>query len=762
MPLNPPRNHPKSTCPIRHPLRYTLALLLAMGTAHSASSNQDANTPTHQADPIRVPLVQGNYRIDGVMDEPLWQKAVPIDLPVEVDPGINVPAPQHTTAYLVDTGQALLVGFRAHDTEPEKIRAYLRDRDALFSDDYVGIILDTYNDNVRALEFFVNPLGAQADLIRDDSNGGEDASWDAIWNSAGQITDHSYVVEMEIPYTELQMPPARGEKTWGIAFSRNLPRDLRHQLMDHPLDRDNSCFLCQSKRFTGFANAQRGRDLEITPSLTFKATQERPQAVGDYGGVNTDLQPSLDINWGISPNLTLNATINPDFSQVETDSAQLNVNETFALFFPEKRPFFLENADYFRTRLNLIHTRNIANPDYGLRLVGKTGNNAWGTFLTNDNLTTVLLPGTFGSELVSLERESLDFAGRFRHDLPNSSTVGGLITHRSAAGYRNSVISADSRYRWSDSITFSGQVAHSETHNPPEIIEDFDQNVALQGNALYAAFQHNNQHWNNRFTYRDFDRDFRADLGFINQVGYRKTTFDNRYSWFGSPGSWWHRINAFADWDYSQTEDHRLLENEISTGAFVNALKQSHAGLFVVQRKQLWNDVYYRTRNLGFESGIQPSARWRLGLGLRHGDAIDFANDALGKQDNINLRLSANLGIHFSGSLNHSFRRLRRDGSTVFIANQTDARLSWQFDIRQRLRLALIHTQLNRNPALYTQPVDKRSQSLGTQLIYSYKVNPKTLLYLGYADSALANDEIDSLRRTSRILFAKFSYAWKA
>jgi len=148
---------------------------------------------------------------------------------------------------------------------------------------------------------------------------------------------------------------------------------------------------------------------------------------------------------------------NPDFSQVETDSAQLNVNETFALYFPEKRPFFLENADYFRTRLNLIHTRTIADPDYGLRLVGKTGRNAWGTFFTNDNLTTVLLPGTFGSNLISLGRESLDFAGRFRHDLPNSSTVGGLVTHRSAAGYHNTVFSADSRYRWSDSITLSGQ-----------------------------------------------------------------------------------------------------------------------------------------------------------------------------------------------------------------------------------------------------------------------------------------------------------------
>jgi len=721
--------------------------------------NQDLPS---QSAPVTVPLIQSDYRIDGIMDEPLWRQAVQVRLPVEIEPGINVPAPQETTAYLVDTGQALLVGFRAFDTEPEKIRAFLRDRDALFEDDFVGILLDTYNDNVRALEFFSNPLGSQADLIRDDNNGGEDASWDAIWNSAGQITPEGYVVEMEIPYTELQMPPTRGEKTWGIVFTRVLPRDLRHQLMDHPLDRDNSCSLCQARRFRGFANAERGRDLEVTPSITFKASQQRPRADGDYAGVDTDLQPSLDINWGISPNLTLNATINPDFSQVETDSAQLNVNETFALYFPEKRPFFLENADYFRTRMNLIHTRTIADPDYGLRLVGKTGRNAWGTFFTNDNLTTVLLPGTFGSNLISLGRESLDFAGRFRHDLPNSSTVGGLVTHRSAAGYHNTVFSADSRYRWSDSITLSGQLAHSETTNPPEIIEDFGQPGQLQGNALIVAFQHSNQQWNNRYIFRDFDRDFRADLGFINQVGFRKSTFDNRYSWFGKPGGWWHRINAFTDWDYSQTEDHRLLENEVVSGVFVNALKQSHAGVIVVHRKQLWNDAYYRTRNLGFESGIRPSARWRLGLGLRHGDAIDFANDALGTQDNINLRLSANLGIHFSGRLNHSFRRLRREGGTVFIANQTDIRLAWQFDIRQRLRLALIHTSLNRNPALYDSPVERHNQSLNTQLIYSYKVNPKTLLYLGYSDSAQAGDEIDSLRRTGRTLFAKFSYAWKS
>ncbi len=751
--------HPSANPPI-HALRRALMMVVALIALFCQPGWADKTTQTAPENPVAVPEIHASYRIDGILDETFWQQAATVELPVEVDPGINTPAPQKTTAYLVDTGQALLVAFRAEDTQPEHIRARLRDRDNLFDDDFVGVILDTYNDNLRALEFFVNPLGAQADLIRDDNNGGEDSSWDAIWNSAGQITPTGYVVEMEIPYTEMQMPATRGKKIWGIAFLRSLPRSTRYQILDHPLDRNNSCFLCQSRRFTGFANAHRGRDLEITPSLTLKAEQNRPDINAPYSGITTDIQPSLDINWGISPNLTLNATINPDFSQVETDSAQLNINETFALYYPEKRPFFLENADYFSTRLNLIHTRNIAAPDYGLRLVGKTGDHAWGTFLTNDSLTTILLPGTFGSRLVSLQRESLDFAGRFRHDFGNSSTAGALVTHRSASGYQNSVLSADSRYRWSDSITLSAQLAHSQTRNPPEAME-YGLEKTTTGSAIYAAFEHRTQHWNNRLTFRDFDRNFRADLGFINQVGYRKTTLDNRYSWFPAQQSWWNRINAFVDWDYSQTDTHRLLENEVVSGAFINAIKQSYFGLIGIARKRLWNNAYYNENKVGVEAGLQPSPAWRVGVGLRRGDAIDFANDALGNQDNANVRLQANLGIHFTGALSHSYRHLQREGETVFMANQTDIRLSWQFDIRQRLRMAAIYTRLNRNPAMYAEAVTEKSRSLSTQLIYSYKINPKTLVYLGYADGAQAT-EMDNFTRTERTLFAKFSYAWKS
>jgi len=229
--IRPPRmpcfSHLKTTPVFKKMNRHIACALLILPAISCAlpvwglEENQDLPS---QSAPVTVPLIQSDYRIDGIMDEPLWRQAVQVRLPVEIEPGINVPAPQETTAYLVDTGQALLVGFRAFDTEPEKIRAFLRDRDALFEDDFVGILLDTYNDNVRALEFFSNPLGSQADLIRDDNNGGEDASWDAIWNSAGQITPEGYVVEMEIPYTELQMPPTRGEDVGHRVYPGIAPR----------------------------------------------------------------------------------------------------------------------------------------------------------------------------------------------------------------------------------------------------------------------------------------------------------------------------------------------------------------------------------------------------------------------------------------------------------------------------------------------------------------------------------------------------------
>ncbi len=711
------------------------------------------------AEPYQVPLVDKPVVIDGILDDEIYQFALQVDVNIEIVPGLNIDPGIKTLVYIVDRGSSIVFAFKAQDPNPEKIRAYLRDRDSAYQDDFVGVILDTYNDERRALEFFVNPLGAQMDLIRSGNN--EDDSWDAIWDAAGKITDEGFVVEIQIPYNELQMPKIKGNKTWGISFFRSYPRDVRKQIRDTELDRNNNCFLCQIDKFTGFANAQRGKDLEITASLTTISRQQREDLAGGFSEIEHEVEPSLDINWGINSNLTLNATFNPDFSQVESDSAQLDVNQTFALFFPEQRPFFLENSDYFKTDMNLIHTRNVADPDYGIRLVGKSDKNAYGFFYTDDTITNILIPGVFGSGLASLQQESDNLAARYRRDFGNSSTFGGLVTRRSSEGYDNTVISFDTSYRISDEDTLNVQYTSSETQNSPSLMDDFDLEKNISGDAFKIVYRHRDEKWFYQVRHVDYDDDFRADLGFIRQVGFNKSVIGARRTWLADDqNKWWTRMSVYSDWDITHDQNGLLLEKELEINFNINAIKQSFMRINAVKRQRLWDNILFDETRLGLDASFQPKAGWQLGSGFAVGDSIDFTNSKITNRTGAYVFANVNLGKHFSMNLRHSFRKLSRDGGNVFIANQSDLRFSYQFNIRQRLRLSVINTNINRDTSLYDFDIDSHSRRLSNQLIYSYKVNPKTLLFLGYSDGGIENQNID-LITTNRTFFAKFSYAWK-
>jgi hypothetical protein len=710
------------------------------------------------AEPFQVPLVDMPVKIDGVLDDEIYQSALQMDVNNEVDPGLNIDPGVKTVAYIVDRGNSIVIAFKAQDSNPEKIRAYLRDRDAAYQDDFVGVMLDTYNDERRALEFFVNPLGAQMDLIRSGDN--EDDSWDAIWDAEGKINSDGYVVEMEIPYNELQMPKNTGEKIWGISLFRSYPRDVRKQISHDKVDRNNTCFLCQVSKYKGFANAKRGKDLEITPSVTAIANQIREDVDGDYLATDFNVEPSLDINWGINSNLTLNATFNPDFSQVESDSAQLDVNQTFALFFPEKRPFFLENSDYFNSNMRLIHTRNVANPDYGIRFVGKSDKNAYGFFYTNDTITNVLIPGVFGSGLVSLEQESDNLAARYRRDFGNSSTFGGTLTRRTSAGYDNTVASFDTSYRITDANTFDFQYTHSSTQNAQSMMDDFALQKNTSGNAYNIAYRHSDEKWFYQVSHVSYDDDFRADLGFIGKVGYTKSVIGASYTWRPEKTSWWNRFSIYSDWDITHDQQGRLIEKELEGNINLNASKQSWFGLHGLSRVALWDNKLFDENIIELNANFQPKSGLQIGGGYGVGDSIDFSNSKIASKTNLYLFTDINLGKHLSMNLLHSFRKLSRDGGNVFVANQSDLRFSYQFNIRQRLRLSLINTNINRDTDLYDFEIDSHSRSMSSQLIYSYKVNPKTLLFLGYSDSGFETQNFD-LTKTNRTLFAKFSYAWK-
>ncbi len=717
-----------------------------------------------EIDNKRVPLLENtNIKIDGYMDEDAWQHALLIPLEWETSPAENIPAQVKTEAFLLDTGNTLVIGFRAEDPEPDKIRAFLRDRDSSYSDDFVGVVLDTYNDERRALEFFTNPLGVQMDLIQSGNN--EDDSWDAIWDSAGQITEFGYVVEMEIPYNELQMPDSVGEKTWGLFVQRTHPRDDRRQYRNVKILRDNDCFLCQTEKVVGFANADRGMDLEITPTITGLSSKSREPEDADYGPSDTDFEAGLDVNWGINSNITLNATINPDFSQVEADSAQLNVNQNFALFFPERRSFFLENSDYFDSNMRLVYTRNIADPDYGVRLVGKNDANAYGFYYAKDTITNVLIPGTLSSDFTTIENESNNLVGRYRRDFGEyASTFGGTVTSRDGGGYSNTVVSGDVNFRLTPKDLIRFQVANSETEYPDEVADEFEQRQdKFSGNTYLARYQHNGRNWRFNAFHQNKDDGFRADSGFISQVGTKKSVIGGGYAWIGEQDNWWNRMDVYSDWDITHDQEGKVLEKEFEGSFGVNGPLQSFYRVGLGVRDRFWEDNLFRENFRFFDFDIKPISGLALGFFINKGHDVDFSNNRLADSIRGSVYVNANIGKHFSARINHRYRNLSLTEGNIFTANQTDIRLSYQFNIRQRLRLAIIQTDVNRDLSLYNEPEDfnKNSENVSTQLIYSYKVNPRTLLFVGYSDAGTQFDDIESFVTTDKNVFMKFSYAWK-
>jgi hypothetical protein len=427
-----------------------------------------ATSPLWAQDVTRIPAIEGGIVIDGRIDEAVWSQAALVDIGTEISPGDNTPAPVRTTMRIAATPDALYLAFNALDADPTKIRAHLTDRDGAFNDDFVGVMLDTFDDRRRAYEFFVNPLGVQMDLIREEATGNEDASWDGLWTSAGEITADGYNVEIRIPFSTLRFRDTDGLRRWSVIAFRSYPRSTRHQLANVAVPRGGNCLLCHAAKIEGMEGVQQGRNLEVVPTLTITDAQSRDARTGAWEGDGVQVEPGVDVAWAPSPNLTLNATINPDFSQVESDQAQLDLTSNFALYFAEKRPFFMEGADYFNTPFQVLYTRQVADPDFGLRVTGRTGRGAYGAFTARDSVTQLLVPGVLGSDFEILQQPSDVFVGRYRHDLNPATSIGMIATARHGDDYRNDVAGIDGRWQ-RGRHTLSAQALRSDSRYPTSL-----------------------------------------------------------------------------------------------------------------------------------------------------------------------------------------------------------------------------------------------------------------------------------------------------
>jgi hypothetical protein len=735
----------------------TLALLTI--PLHGLAQDPSDKPPTPH---FSVSRATSDIEIDGQLAEPAWNDATVIGLPYEWFPGENVEPPVETECLVTYDDYHLYVAFRAHDPEPEKIRAHLMDRDqveTMVQDDYVGFMLDTFDDQRRAFQFRINPMGVQAEAL--NSLVSEDWEWDIIWDSAGRITDEGYTVEVAVPFNQLRFPQGGESLTFGFDALRSWPRSVRHRMVSRYWDFNDSCIMCQFAKVSGFQELNPGYNLEFDPTLTSSRTDRREDVPGgDLESGDVDVEPGLTARWGITPNLTFTGTINPDFSHVEADVAQLEVNERFALFFPERRPFFLEGVDVFRTPQRAVFTRTVADPFGGAKLTGKIGANALGVFVTRDRINNLVIPSNQSSRFDSVDQGVTGSVVRYRRDVGRSSTLGVLYTGREADDYHNRVAGVDGLIQLASADTLEFQYLRSDTLYSEEVAERQNQSSdPFQGGGLTVAYNHRTRNWDWSASYEDLTPGFRADSGFIPRVDVRKIDAELSRTWWSDGDDWWTSFELGPE--FERTVDHNgILTNQSIQleGGFQGPL-QSDLFIAAAAEKEFFNGETFDLNRAFFHFEMQPSGMVKLDLSGDFGDEIDSFNTQKGDLLNVSPGVELKLGKHINVNFNHSYQRLDVEDGRLFTENLSETRFFYYFNVRTLVRLILQYRTIDNDPNLFPTPVAPRSEDLFLQFLASYKLNPRTVVFVGYSDNYVGAGNV-GLTQTNRTFFIKLGYAW--
>lgn len=737
----------------RTPPAIVLLALVLLGAAVAGAEPRAPRTFTLVA-------ATSEISVDGVLDEPAWAAATRIPLEFEWSPGDNVAPPEATECLVTFDHSALYVAFRAHDRQPGGIRAYLADRDTAFLDDTVGFIVDPFNDARRAFQFRINALGVQMDAVNSDVDGSEDWSWDAIWASSGRVTEDGYIVEVAVPFSSLRFPRTPGVQTWGFVATRDLPRSTRHRMRSAYTDRDRACLVCQFDKITGFAEITPGRNLEIAPTLTTLRTDARDALESPLRTGDVDPDAGLTVRWGIRPNVTANAAVNPDFSQVEADVAQLDVNTRFALFYPEKRPFFLEGADLFGTPLDVVFTRTIADPQWGAKITGKEGPHAFGIVAARDEVATLLFPANQESSVDGLAAELSNVIARYRRDVGETSTIGALVTSREGGGYHNRVAGIDGSVRFTQTDTVRFQLVASSTAYPVEIARRQAQpEGSFNGLAYRGRYFHAGRNWFWHIAREAIDSGFRADNGFMPRVDAYLTEGGASYTFLGDSTRWFNRIEAGVGFDRVTDGSGRLTDFGLDFPVAYQGPRQTVITYNPAPNREFFAGRTYDNFRHNFSFETRPTGAIAVGLDGGAGETIDFTNARAARQVRLGPYAEFKAGRHVSGTLSHSFQRLEVDEGRLFTANLTELRALWFFNQRTFVRSILQYTDVDRNAGIYLSPVPARTRRLFSQWLFSYKLNPQTLVLLGYSDNFQGERGVD-LTQTSRTFFVKLGYAW--
>ncbi|NIM91088.1 MAG: hypothetical protein GTO17_09085 [Candidatus Aminicenantes bacterium] len=453
---------------------------------------------------LEIPKISQPPKIDGVIENSLWEReALKIEGFLQLTPKEKGTPTEKTVAYIGYDKKCFYFAFRCYDSDPKKLRATITNRDNIIDDDWIAVFIDTFNEKRRAFSFFINPRGIQMDMMRVEEGGSDnmDESWDTVFRSDGKIDKEGYTVEMAIPFKSIRFPD-KESKVWGVMLGRTIARKGEIVIWP-PVSKSIPGLLTQEREIMIQGKVEKGKNFELMPIFTSLKNKDE----------KADLQPGMNFKWGISSDLTLDLTLNPDFSHIEADAPQIDINQRFALYYSEKRPFFLEGMEIFRfPEIDMVYTRRIIDPAGGAKLTGKVGRFTYGILSAYDtNPTESLWEVHNGGE--SRDDNALFNIFRIKTDVFKESYLGFCLADKEIDGSYNRVLGVDGQFRFKDKFFFSFQAIGSKTR--------FDDEETGVVPALYADFSYFSKHLGGGFYWISIHPDFEASSGYINRVDYR-------------------------------------------------------------------------------------------------------------------------------------------------------------------------------------------------------------------------------------------------
>jgi hypothetical protein len=716
--------------------------------------------------PLKPLRVEKPPVIDGVLDDAAWSESASVSGFLTYMPDFGRTMEGDTRVYMAYDRENLFFAFRCYDSRPDKIKASVTSRDNFRPEDWVCINLDTFNDRQSLYAFYINPNGIQGDSRF--TAGKEDMDFDNVWYSSGKIDDQGYTVEVQVPLKSIRFS-GREEVTMGVIFERYISR--ASQAGTWPaLDPDQGVsFLTQTMPIV-FYDLDQEKVFEVLPAVTYSFRERDEGSAWSTGQNQADF--SLTAKLGLTSDLILDGAYNPDFSQVEADAGQVDVNLRYALYYPEKRPFFLEGRDHFRIAATtvsetdpvkyVINTRTILNPVAGVKLTGKTGRKGIVSAMYAMDELPEDLPG---------DRAHFTLV-RYKHALREDSFIGGIYTTRSSDYETNHVAGLDGQFRVTQAATldchmlFTGtsRVGMSDPDNtaPGKSHKRFSRSPVLleqpdaRGLGLGVAFRHSDRDVDVFLTGKEISEDFQVDMGYVTRTGISQATALVRPKFYPGP-VWIQRMDVELFSAQTRDKPSGMWEtfNHIS-------VQQFFLGRFSWKGKYGYSTEIFlgkRFRTGGWHGMVEGwvTKAFYLGILYRHINAIYYSEDPF---QGISNRVTGSLIYQPSQKLNFEASLVYSD-----FTRDSDGERLYDYPIyRGKLTYQLNRYLFFRGILEYNRYYDE----LLTDLLASFTYIPGTVFHLGYGvlyhQQKWEDDRwipVSRFHEAKRGFFLKASYLWR-